>query len=89
MSLTPLPDQEAVIKAATEAARTAFSELKTFAGVIPPIEDAGVATQELASHPAGHAVNGQTRSRYASGWSRWAGAYGSAKSDARDDRRGG
>ncbi len=60
MSLAPLPDQEAVIKAATEAARTAFSELKTFAGVIPPIEDAGVATQELASHPAGHAVNGQT-----------------------------
>lgn len=59
MSLTPLPDQETVIRAATEAARTAFSELKTFAGVIPPIEDAGVATQELASHPAGHAVNGQ------------------------------
>jgi hypothetical protein len=49
-----------VIKAATEAARTAFSELKTFAGVIPPIEDAGVATQELASQPQGHAVNGQT-----------------------------
>ncbi len=60
MSLTQLPDQEAVIKAATEAARTAFSELKTFAGVIPPIEDAGVATQELANQPAGHAVNGQT-----------------------------
>jgi len=60
MSLTPLPDQEAVIKAATEAARTAFSELKTFAGVIPPIEDAGVAPQELASQPSGHAVNGQT-----------------------------
>jgi CheY-like chemotaxis protein len=60
MSLTPLADQEAVIKAATEAARTAFSELKTFAGVIPPIEDTGVATQELASQPAGHAVNGQT-----------------------------
>jgi len=60
MSLTPLPDQEAVIRAATEAARTAFSELKTFAGVIPPIEDAGVATQELASQTSGHAVNGQT-----------------------------
>jgi CheY-like chemotaxis protein len=60
MSLTPLPDQEAVIQAATEAARAAFSELKTFAGVIPPIENTGVATQELASQPTGHAVNGQT-----------------------------
>ena len=58
--LPPLPDQEAVIQAATEAARAAFSELKTFAGVIPPIEDAGVATQELASQPQGYAVNGQT-----------------------------
>jgi len=60
MRLTPLPDQDAVIRAATEAARAAFSELKTFAGVIPPIENTGVATQELASQPAGRAVNGQT-----------------------------
>ncbi len=55
VNLTPLPNQDAVIQAATEAARTAFSELKTFAGVIPPIENTGVANQ-----PAGHAVNGQT-----------------------------
>ena len=55
MNLTPLPNQDAVIQAATEAARAAFSELKTFAGVIPPIENLGVASQ-----PAGHAVNGQT-----------------------------
>ncbi len=60
INLTPLPDQDAVIRAATEAARTAFSELNTFAGVIPPIENPGVATQELASQPTGHAVNGQT-----------------------------
>jgi hypothetical protein len=55
INLTPLPDQDAVIQAATEAARAAFSELNTFAGVIPPIENTGVANQ-----PGGYAVNGQT-----------------------------
>jgi CheY-like chemotaxis protein len=54
MHLTPLPNQDAVIKAATEAARTAFSELKTFAGVIPSTENAGAASQ-----PAGQTANGQ------------------------------
>lgn len=51
----PSPDQDAVIRAATEAARTAFSELKTFAGVIPAAENAGAASQ-----PAGPAANGVT-----------------------------
>ncbi len=59
INLTALPDQDAVIHAATEAARAAFSELNTFAGVIPSTE-AGAATEGLASQPQGHAVNGQT-----------------------------
>lgn len=59
LSSTPLPNQEAVIQAATEAARAAFSELKTFAGVIPT----GKAVEEtpvLANQPQGQSLNGQT-----------------------------
>lgn len=56
LSSMPLPNQEAVIQAATEAARAAFSELKTFAGVIPT-EKPAEETAELASQPQGQSVN--------------------------------
>lgn len=58
----PLPNQEAVIQAATEAARAAFSELKTFAGVIPT-ETAAEETAELASQPQGQSVNDRIADR--------------------------
>jgi CheY-like chemotaxis protein len=62
LSSVPLPNQEAVIQAATEAARAAFSELKTFAGLIPT-EKAGEETPVLASPPQGQSFNGQTQDK--------------------------
>ena len=59
MKLTPLPNEDVVIQEATEAARTAFSELKTFAGVIPSAEKAAAPTQGSASHSEEHVIDGQ------------------------------
>ena len=54
MNLAPLPNQDAVIEAATEAARKAFSELQGFAEVSPAADNAGAAAQETAGHYQDH-----------------------------------